>query len=631
MDETIFPAALALRALRSTSYRNTAYAVAELVDNSFDAEASQIGVTLLVGDAKGQPHTVAVLDNGRGMDVETLKRSVQYGFSGMRGKQEEVEEEPRSRRRRPLGKFGVGLVAASFSQCSDLTVMSWRDGEAASGKVPATRIRLAEEMDNILPDPSSQPIPDWAYKAFVGMPENISDMRSGSLVIWQDVQPSWKRASTLSDNLTNLCGRIYRNFVRRKRLVVSVTVFDLSKGEAEMPRIVPAVDPTFLNNWNDPNLKDHGFIGGNTLFDAFTGSTGDSGRNQAGEYEPEYFDVKQHGRVVGSCLMTASYRSERVLSDELRERHDDPGDAPYGRLANRLQGVSILRSEREIDLDPSWLRLSRTVDRWVSVSLDFDPDLDEVFGVSNDKQKAYRLSEMASLPLSEINNSIKALEEDGGNGDVHRLSCLLVAKKIKGRLNEMQKIVRGQRKGARSGPSDDDYSSDPSKARVAELVATGTRMAEGGNRLPQDEASPKDHPKETAAAYEESTSDGRPAKDVRPAVVIDQNLKVDVVAAPHEMSSAIFRATLSPGHMVVHLNQRHSLYDVLSRFLLTADERSPDEPEPTIQEALRTIRSLLISYSRAQAEASIHNRGEFERCALAWGEVADRVFKDMDE
>ena len=631
MDETIFPAALALRALQSTPYKNTAYAVAELVDNSFDAEASQIGVALLVGDRKGQPQTVAVLDNGRGMDIGTLKRSVQYGFSGMRGGDEEVGEEPRSRRRRPLGKFGVGLVAASFSQCADLTVMSWRDGEPASGKVPATQIRLAEEMDNTLPDPSSQPIPDWAYEAFVGMPAVISDMRSGSLVIWQDVQPSWKRARTLSDNLTSLCGRIYRNFVGTGRLVISVRVFDVSKREAEMTRVVPAVDPTFLTNWDDPDLKDYGFVGENTLFDAFTGSAGDSGRNQAGEYEFEEFNVKQHGLVVGKYRMTASYRSERVLSDKLRERHDDPGDAPYGDLANKLQGVSILRSGREIDLDPSWLRLSRTVDRWVSVSLDFDPDLDEVFGVSNDKQKAYRLAETASLRLSEINDRIKVLEEDGGNGDAHLLSCLKVAKTIKERLNEMQEIVGKQRKGARSGPSDDDYSSDPSKARVAELVATGTRMAEGRNRLPQDEASPKDHPQETAAAYEESTSDGRPAKDVRPAVVIDQNLKVDVVAAPHEMSSAIFRATLSPGHMVVHLNQKHSLYGVLSRFLLTDDERGPDEPEPSIQEALRTIRSLLISYSRAQAEASSHNRGEFERCALAWGEVADRVFKDMDE
>lgn len=630
MDETIFPAALALRALRSTSYKNTAYAVAELVDNSFDAEAKQIGVALLVEEAKGQPHTVAVLDNGAGMDFGTLKRSVQYGFSRRHGGTETAAEKSHTRQRKPLGKFGVGLVAASFSQCSDLTVMSWQNGEAAGGKVPATRIRLAEEMDNILPDPSFQPLPDWASRAFIGMPDNISDMKSGSLVIWRKVEPSWKRANTLSNNLISLCGRIYRNFVGTGRLSVSVGMFDLSKNEAEIPHIVPAVDPTFLTNWDDADLKDYGFVDEKTLFDPYTGSVGDSGRNQTGVYEPERFDVKQGGRVIGACLLTASYRSERVLSGRLQERHDDPGDAPYGRLANRLQGVSILRSEREIDLDPSWLRLSRSVDRWVSVSLDFDPDLDDVFGVSNDKQKAYRLAETASLPLYEIKTRIKALEE-GGIGDAHLLSCLQVAQKIKERLNEMQKIVRAQRVGSRSRGQGDEHSNDPSKARIAELVATGTRLSEGGTPLPQDDTAPKDHPHETAAAYGESTSDGGLAKDVRTPVVIEQDLKVDVVTAPYEMSSAIFRASLSPGHMVVHLNQRHSLYSVLSKLVLADDDRGPDEPEPTVEEALQAIRSILISYSRAQAEAPDHQRNEFERCALAWGEVAERVFKDMDE
>lgn len=620
MAETIFPASLALRALRSTSYKNTAYAVAELVDNSFDAKADQIGVALLVRDTSNQPCTIAVLDNGRGMDVEMLKKSIQYGFSGNDSALE-----------KPLGKFGVGLVAASFSQCSDLTVMSWRNGEAANGSVPATRIQLVEDMDNSLPNPSIQALPDWAYRAFTGMTNNINDMKSGSLVIWHGVQPSWKRANTLSDNLTRLCGRIYRNFIRTRRLRILVGVFDLSRNESAYSRIIPAVDPTFLTNWDDTDLKAHGFVEDKTLFDAYTGSVSDSGKNQAGEYEPEYISVKQGEEVVGSYLMTSSYRSERVLGEELRKRYDDPGDAPYGRLANRLQGVSILRSEREIDLDPSWLRLSQSVDRWVSVSLDFDPDLDEIFGVSNDKQKAYRLAEVASLPLREIKTRIKDLEEDGSGGDVHLLSCLQVAENIKTRLNDMQKIVRSQRMGSRSGRHNDERSNDPSMARIAELVATGTRLSEGGVPLPQDEIAPRDYPDETAAAYGESTSDGKRAKNVRPSVVIDQNLKVDVVTAPYEMSSSIFRANLSPGHMIVHLNQRHSLYDVLSRLLLVDDDRGPDELEPTIQDALRAIRSLLISYCRAQAEASDHHRNEFERCALAWGEVAERVFRDMDE
>lgn len=617
MEETIFPAALALRALRSTSYKNTAYAVAELVDNSFDAGAEEIGVALLVDKPNAPPHTIAVLDTGRGMSSETLKHSIQYGFSGQD-----------SMREKPLGKFGVGLVAASFSQCSDLTVMSWQNFEADNGMVPATRIAFDEGMDNTLPEPRSEQLPDWADRAFVGMPTPIAKMRAGTLVVWRNVQPSWKRASTLSDHLTDLCGRIYRNFVRENRLLISVGVIDLSDQEPVGRRIVPAVDPTFLTNWPDADLSDSGFVGDQTLFSPYTGVAGDSGRNQAGEYEPEYFEVQQDGKVVGGYLLTASYRSPRALAEDLTKKWSEPGDAPYGQLAGRLQGVSILRSEREIDLDPSWLRLSQTVDRWVSVSLDFDPDLDDVFGVSNNKQKAYRLADIASLSLRDIRRRVK--EEEGGD-DPNLLECLRVAEKIKDRLNQMQKLVKAQRRGTRKPGDDGQDSIDPANTPVAELIATGSKLSEGGAQIPQDDTAPKDRPEEIAVAYEESTSDGELARKVRPPVVIEHGLKVDIVTAPHEASSKIFHIKLSPGHMVVHLNEQHPLYSVLSHLLVSEEDRDPDEDEPTIQDALRAIRSLLVSYARAQAEASHHHRNEFERCALAWGEVAERVFKEVDE
>ena len=616
-DDSIFPAALALSALRSTSYKNTAYAVAELVDNSFDAEAKEIGVALITDSASAPPHTIAVLDNGRGMGKAKLKRSIQYGYSG---KDSALEK--------PLGKFGVGLVAASFSQCSDLVVMSWQAGEAASGAVPTTRIAIAEDMENVLPEPSLEPLPDWASRAFVGMRTPIAQMRSGTLVIWRNVEPSWKRAVTLSNQLSELCGRIYRNFISANRLVISIGVIDLS-GPKREPNIVPAIDPGFLTNWEDDRLSKWGFVRKQTLFDPYTGVPGDRGRNQTGEYQPEMFEVERDGEVIGAYLITASYRSSRVFREDLRVMFKEPGDAPYGQLAAKLQGVSILRSDREIDLDQSWLRLAKSVDRWVSVSLDFDPDLDEVFGVSNDKQKAYRLAGLASLTLPEIKARIEEEEEKGD--DLNLLACLRVAEKIKDRLSGMQKIVKAQRAGARSGGDGESDSTDPTKAQVAELLATGARLSVGGQVLSQDRTSTKAHPDETAAAYEGSTSEGNLAKDVRPSVVIKHDLKVDIVTAPHEMSSRIFHTTLSPGHMVVHLNGRHPLHDVLSRLLVADDDRDADEPEPTVDDALRAIRSLLVSYARAQAEASDHRRNEFERCSLAWGEVAERVFRDLDE
>ena len=366
MQEVIFPAALALRALRAASYKNTAHALAELIDNSYDADAKQIGVALIVEDEHSEPRTIAVLDNGRGMETEKLKKCVQYGFSG----QDSALD-------RPLGKFGVGLVAASFSQCTSLEVMSWQNGEAAGGSVMSTRISVPDgemqDKDNILPSPEEKPLPSWAHHAFVGMATPIGEMESGTLVIWRNVRPSWARAVTLRKNLAELCGRIYRNFIANKRISITTRVFDLTSNETiNDPETIPAVDPMFLKNWNDKALLNNNFTGTDTLFDGYTGTLGDSGKNQAGEYEPEIINVKgSDGTVIGSCLLESSYRSERALSKDILIPGRNPGDTAYGRLAKKLQGVSILRSEREIDLDPGWLRISQTVDRWVSVSLDF--------------------------------------------------------------------------------------------------------------------------------------------------------------------------------------------------------------------------------------------------------------------
>ena len=72
MNDQIFPSNLALEALKSGPYKNTAYAISELIDNSADAKATEIGVVAFVEREGAQPHTIAVLDNGCGMDKTLL-------------------------------------------------------------------------------------------------------------------------------------------------------------------------------------------------------------------------------------------------------------------------------------------------------------------------------------------------------------------------------------------------------------------------------------------------------------------------------------------------------------------------------------------------------------------------------
>src|SRR5690606_14107550 len=84
-EQTYVPASLAIEAMRDNGYKNTAYAVAELIDNSIQAEANY--VQLLCAEREEERASrrtkriemIAVLDNGGGMDAEVLKKALQFG------------------------------------------------------------------------------------------------------------------------------------------------------------------------------------------------------------------------------------------------------------------------------------------------------------------------------------------------------------------------------------------------------------------------------------------------------------------------------------------------------------------------------------------------------------------------
>lgn len=641
MTDHIFPPSLALKALSSGPYRNAAYAISELIDNSADAKAKYIAVALIVGE-KNRPSEIAVLDDGTGMDRDLLRRCIQYGY-GKPGGKSEASEDAKSRTGKRLGKFGVGLVAASFSQCSDLQVMSWQQKEAANGVVPATRLRLSDEngiKDNVLPDTFDEKVPDWANRAFEGLPEPISAMKSGTLVVWREVSTTHRRrAITLQKHICDLCGRIHREFIRSKALSILVNVFDKASNKIVETTRTPAVDPTFLTNWEEDALRKDGFVDNNTLFGPYTGHPDDAGRDIEGEYQPQMKTIigPDEGEV-GYYLLTASYRRRRVAEDEkLIKDYKDPGQAPFGKLANRLRGVSLMRSGREIELDPAWLRGDRTVDRWVSVSIDFDPDLDDVFGVSNDKQQVRGLSDLASTPLKEINERLEELREEGEwEEDWRIIRCLEVAKEIKELLGDMQRIVGKQREKTRGRKGDELGSSDPYTPPVGELKQDGDSLSKKGREIPMDKTNPSSDREGTAKVYGDTLAGHERAQDVRPNVVMNHGLKLDYATAPYGQPTIMFSIGQGPGHLVVNFHIGHPLSEVMARLLDPSESDGGDEGEsPNPRDALRVIRGLVASFARSLAEANAlgkHDEARALNLSLGlWSEKAAHIFEFDDE
>ena len=99
-----------LEALRGLGY-STATALADIIDNSIAANASKVDILF---NWNGKQSVISVLDNGSGMDDSELDLAMRLG-----------ERNPVAERQsHDLGRFGLGLKTASFSQCRRLTVAS---------------------------------------------------------------------------------------------------------------------------------------------------------------------------------------------------------------------------------------------------------------------------------------------------------------------------------------------------------------------------------------------------------------------------------------------------------------------------------------------------------------------------
>ena len=102
-------------------YTSPNKAVEELVANSFDAGALRVHV-LLSSNLHDEDATIAVFDDGEGMDQEGLKRHWLIGISNKR------RLSPLPRGRQQIGKFGIGKLA-TYVLADRLTHTSKCDGK----------------------------------------------------------------------------------------------------------------------------------------------------------------------------------------------------------------------------------------------------------------------------------------------------------------------------------------------------------------------------------------------------------------------------------------------------------------------------------------------------------------------
>ena len=102
-------------AMRSMGYTFEA-AIADIIDNSISANSQNV---YLGFPKEPSRHFVYILDDGDGLDKQSLFTAMRYGSNACIADRDE----------RDLGRFGLGLKSASLSQCKVLSVVSKNAGE----------------------------------------------------------------------------------------------------------------------------------------------------------------------------------------------------------------------------------------------------------------------------------------------------------------------------------------------------------------------------------------------------------------------------------------------------------------------------------------------------------------------
>jgi hypothetical protein len=163
-------ASMLIESMRDIGY-SLESALADIIDNSITAGAESIALFADTGHASPR---FGILDNGRGMSQAQLLDAMRPG----------ARSPLDARDSRDLGRFGLGLKTASFSQCRRLTVVTSQAGQVHAARWDLDYVAQVNDwLVEIPQDPLETP---WADQLGT----------NGTLVVWEKLDRLTENDST---------------------------------------------------------------------------------------------------------------------------------------------------------------------------------------------------------------------------------------------------------------------------------------------------------------------------------------------------------------------------------------------------------------------------------------------------
>ncbi|MBU2934524.1 MULTISPECIES: ATP-binding protein [Pacificibacter] len=381
MTTYLFPASTAIESFRDAGYRDTSMALAELVDNSIQAEADNIRILAIEENVSVQRTvanvgSLAVYDDGHGMAPDVLEICLAFA------------QGTRLNTRSGIGRFGVGLPLASISQCKRVTAYSWQKGKCFTTHLDIDEVKKSgQQMTN---DVKECEIPGEILRHL-----DVPVKEQGSLIVWEDCDRlDLRRTNTLVKRMEASFCRIYRHFLdddntygRKRDIRILIVKPDADK--VEIVKLLPN-DPLYL-------MTPHNLPG----FE-------NEATNEA-YGEVQKIPVK-YGNKGKKSVVEVRYS---IIRPEIARwtRNSDTASVVDHYKTNT--GISFVRAGREIDFGSfGYFNPQELPERYWGCEIRFEPELDELFGVTNNKQAVRDIDYIEREEVEQLHEGLNEDDED---------------------------------------------------------------------------------------------------------------------------------------------------------------------------------------------------------------------------
>ncbi len=387
----LFDYKVALESQRKSAYKTTAAAAREIVDNSIEAGAKRVDIIFRQGKSKSGHNiveAVASIDDGPGMLPEMIRYALCWGGGTH-------YDQPNH-----IGRFGFGLPNSSINQTRLVEVYSRTHPREPIYMTGLDLDSFLQDGEASVPEATEAELPAFVQKY---LDRNNWDFDHGTIVVWLNPDRlTYKRPARLRDHLVEDFGAVYRYFFLNPDQPLQLTV--------EGTKVLP-VHPLFMEPealLYEPPMED---------VEAATGG----GARQVGEwYIPvkysldedtgEYHlrkleDIEDVDYGYGKALAvgTIHIRMARMpvgfARGDRKYKTEDPNAYRRYEIRKSRRGMSFVRANREVetlDVFPKsdqdeaqgmgrWPLLQTFAYHW-GLEVKFSPNLDDVFGITNDKQ-----------------------------------------------------------------------------------------------------------------------------------------------------------------------------------------------------------------------------------------------------